>query len=236
MIWRNAVPAILFISICGLVYSQGSKVQRPPIVGVAQIALRTKSLDAARRFYGHDLGFAEPFVLKREGGPAASFKVNDHQYIEVTQELKDDSEDRLIHIAFETPDAKKLRDYLASRGVTVPASVKPDSEGNLSFLVKDPEDHEIGFVQYRSGSMHGRQFGKFIPDTRISERVIHAGFMIQDRAKADAFYKDILGFDEMWHGGKRTPRSTGSICVCPKETTGSSTCSTCITQRRRREV
>ena len=62
---------------------------------------RPLDLAAARVFYGHDLGFAEPFTISS----GAIFKVNDHQYIEVYSTLKDD-EDRLIRIAFETTNAE----------------------------------------------------------------------------------------------------------------------------------
>ena len=59
--------------------------QRPHIVGVAHIGLRTDNLEAARKFYGQQLGYEEAFKLDRpEGGlMLVYFKVNDHQYIEV---------------------------------------------------------------------------------------------------------------------------------------------------------
>ena len=41
-----------------------------------------------------------------------------------------------------------------------------------------------------------------MPATRISEHMIHAGFLVKDRAAEDRFFRDTLGFDEMWHGGK----------------------------------
>ena len=42
---------------------------RPRILGVAHIAVRTDNLDAARKFYGEQLGYAEAFHLdKPEGG------------------------------------------------------------------------------------------------------------------------------------------------------------------------
>lgn len=46
--------------------------------------------------------FQEPFTLdKATGGLMLTyFKVNDHQYVEVFPELKDEAEDRLSHIAF----------------------------------------------------------------------------------------------------------------------------------------
>src|SRR5271155_3170101 len=111
---------------------------RPPIIGVAHIGLKTNDLAASRNFYGRDLGFQEPFTLDKPSGGLllTYFKVNDHQYIEVFPELTSATEDRLSHIAFETTDARKLRDYLASRGVQVPDSVDPGRDGNLSFMIK----------------------------------------------------------------------------------------------------
>ena len=114
---------------------------RPPILGVAHIGLKTDDLGAARKFYGDILGFQEPFTVdKPTGGLMLTyFKVNDYQYIEVFPELKSATEDRLSHIAFLTTDAQKLRDYLRSRGVAVPATLHPGLDGNLSFMVKDPD-------------------------------------------------------------------------------------------------
>ena len=178
-------------------------VERPPIVGVANIGLKTDNLPAAREFYGHILGFAEPFSLNTPSGGLmlTYFKVNDHQYIEIYPDLKSPTEDRLSHIAFETTDARRLRDNLASRGVKVPETLKPGRDGNLSFEVTDPDGHTVEFVQYLPGSLQSRDFGKFLPATRVSDHMIHVGVTVRDRAAADAFYKDILGFKLMWYGG-----------------------------------
>ena len=131
------------------------------------------------------------------------FKVNDHQYIEVFPELKDPKQDRLSHISFETTDAQGLRDYLASKGVKVPDKLEPMGDGNRGFDVLDPDGHDVEFVEYRPGSLHTKAFGKFMPATRISERIIHVGIVVSDRAASDRFYKDILGFKEIWHGGMK---------------------------------
>ena len=176
---------------------------RPPIVGVAHIRLKTADLAAARIFYGRQLGFQEPFGIDS----LAVFKVNDHQYIEVEPTLKREAEDRLAHIAFETSDARRLRDYLASRGVKVPGTVEPDGDGNLSFFIKDADGHLVEFVEYLPGSLHSRNFGKALPPTRVSERMIHVGFTIQDRAAADKLYRDILGFRLQWYGGMTDERT-----------------------------
>lgn len=181
-------------------------VTRPAIVGVAHIGLRTDDLAAARRFYTGVLGFQEPFSLDKapEDGTGlllTYFKVNDHQYIEMFPELTDPKMDRLSHLSFETADAEQMRAYLASRGVKVPNKLEPMQDGNRGFDVNDPDGHDVEFVEFRPGSLHSRNFGKFLPDTRISTRIIHVGVVVKDRAAADRFYKDILGFKLQWQGG-----------------------------------
>jgi catechol 2,3-dioxygenase-like lactoylglutathione lyase family enzyme len=206
---RFAVLAFLLgLSLPTISQSIPPAVTRPPIVGVAHIALRTDNLAAARKFYTGVLGFQEPFSYSLppdEGGKflLTYFKVNDHQYIEMFPELTDPKMDRLSHISFETTDAQQMRDYLASKGVKVPEKLEPMGDGNRGFDVFDPDGHDVEFVQFMPGSLHSRNFGKFLPDTRISKRIIHVGVVIKDREAADHFYRDILGFKDIWQGGMK---------------------------------
>ncbi|MBV8707011.1 MAG: VOC family protein, partial [Acidobacteriaceae bacterium] len=164
--------------------------------------MKTSDLQATENFYGHVLGFAHFSLDKPTGGLMLNYyKVNDHQYIEIYPTLQNPTEDRMTHFAFETTDIQQLRDYLAAHNVKVPATLKPGLDKNLSMMVKDPEGHDVEFVQYMPGSLHSNNFGKLLPDTRISQRMIHVGVTIHDRAAADGFYKDILGFRMTWHGG-----------------------------------
>src|SRR5689334_1973057 len=89
--------------------------ERPKIVGIANIAVKVDNLDEARKFYGGVVGMAEAFATKDPAVPGelACFKVNDRQFVEVSPTLKEENEDRLIRIGFETTDARALRDYLA---------------------------------------------------------------------------------------------------------------------------
>jgi catechol 2,3-dioxygenase-like lactoylglutathione lyase family enzyme len=182
--------------------------ERPKIVGIANIAVKVDSLEEARKFYSGVVGMAEAFTTKdpEVAGDLACFKVNDRQFVEVSATLKDDAEDRLIRIGFETNDARGLRDYLAAKGVTVPAKVENDANGNRSFIVHDPDGHAVQFVQYMPGSVHRRDTGKHLAPTRISDHMLHVGVWVVDPAKADAFYKDVLGFRLQWKGGGRDDR------------------------------
>lgn len=182
---------------------------RPRIVGIAQIALWTGNPENARLFYGGQLGYEEPFQPERSGAGSSPlcFKVNDRQYIEVLPGWKGPGQLVLARIAFETDDAPRLRDYLAAKGVGVPPRVTKDGDGNLSFTIRDPDGHDVGFVQYLPGSLHWRNFGRHLPATRVSERIIHAGTTVSDRAAFDRLYRDILGFREFWHGGMTGDRT-----------------------------
>ncbi len=178
--------------------------QRPPIIGLAHVGFFVSDISKAEEFYGHALGFGHFSLDKPAGGLMLNYyKVNDHQYIEIYPGLKGDDQDRLSHVAFETTDAPALRDYLAGKGVKVPAVLKPGLDKNLSFMVDDPEGRRIEFVQYMPGSLHNLQSGKLTPDTRVSDHMNHAGFVVHDRDTEDRFYKDVLGFQVMWYGGMK---------------------------------
>jgi catechol 2,3-dioxygenase-like lactoylglutathione lyase family enzyme len=182
--------------------------ERPSIVGIANFVVKTDNLEEARKFYSGVLGYDEVFKHRRPGNAAdiAVFKVNDTQYIEVTQTLANEADDKLIQIGFETKDARKLRDYLTGKGVAVPAKTVKDADGNYSFVVKDPEGHNVEFVEYVKGSLHHRHFGKALSSRRISDHMLHVGVHVKSPEVQDKFYKDILGFRFQWKGGPQDDR------------------------------
>lgn len=176
---------------------------RPPIVGIAHVAFQVSDLGKARVFYGELLGYEEPFQVFTEDGKLrlTYFKINDRQYIEIFPDLPPDKEDRLSHIALETTDIAALRTYLEEKGVKVPAKTNQGRDGNLNMTVTDPDGHRVEFVQYMPGSLHSRSRGRSVSAHRISDRLLHAGITVADGTAADKFYKEILGFSEIWRGG-----------------------------------
>ncbi len=183
---------------------EGRSIPRPPITGIAHVGFFVSDISKSDDFFGHELGYAHFSLDKPTGGLMLNYyKINDRQYVEIYPGLKGDEQDRLSHVAFETTDARKMRDYLASKGLKVPQSLKPGLDKNLSFVVDDPEGRRIEFVQYMSGSLHESKFGTLLPDTRVSDHMIHAGFIVHSREAEDRFYKDVLGFKLMWYGGMK---------------------------------
>ncbi|HEX5083496.1 MAG TPA: VOC family protein [Blastocatellia bacterium] len=198
---------ILLVAVCALVSAardQSSDLKRPLITGVAHIAFQVSDLTKARAFYGELLGYDEAFqVSEPEGSPAMTcFKVNERQYIEILPGLPAGKDERLLSIAFETNDLEALRAYLLSKGVKAPVKVNQGADGNLNFAVIDPDGHRVEFVEYRDGSLSRRAKGRYVSTRRISDRILHVGLTVADQASADKFYKDILGFSEIWRGGR----------------------------------
>lgn len=177
---------------------------RPQITGIAHVALQTSDLARARRFYGDLLGYAE---LEPAGRPhVAVFGVNDRQRLIVHDGLPADRDERLLALAFETTSAEAMRAFLQGRGQRVADATADPDAGGRQVEVTDPDGHHVRFVERdRRGVAQGGA-----GDTRISRRILHAGLTIRDVAAADSFYKDALGFSEIWRGG-RTPDMTSWI-------------------------
>jgi lactoylglutathione lyase len=176
---------------------------RPHITGLSHIALYVHDLDKSRAFYKDFLGFDEPYSLKNPDGSLhlTWIKINDRQTIEIFPE-KEANSDRLYHIALETDDAYAMRDYLAAHGVKVPDKVGKGKIGNSNYFINDPDGHIVEIVQYQPDGWTIQNAGKFMPDTRISTYMAHAGILVGDLDAAKRFYEDILGCHEIWRGAK----------------------------------
>ena len=176
---------------------------RPKITGVAHIALYAKDFEAARAFYRDFLGFAEPYSLQNpDGSPGMTFfKVNERQYIELFPERASGT-DRLNHIAIETDDAEGMRQYLAAKGVKVPAKVGKGRIGNSNFNIVDPEGHTVEIVQYEPEGWTVREQGRHLPPARVASRIMHVGIIVTAYDAVMRFYTEVLGFTETWRGGR----------------------------------
>lgn len=206
------LPCLL--AACALVPAQ-EPVARPKIPGVAHIALYVKDLAKTRQFYEDFLGYAEPYTLPTKDGARvriAFIKINDYQYIEIFTEA-DRGEGQLNHISFYTDNAERMRDYLLARGIrpmgnAAHGPVPKGLIGNKNFNVRDPDGHIVEIVEYQPDSWTVQHNGKDMPATRISDHIMHVGFLVGDLEKSMRFYGGILGFTETWRGSRRLSDGT----------------------------
>jgi len=212
-----AIAGSLF---AGSLFAQAA-IPRPPVLGVAHMAIYVKDLAKTRQFYEKFLGFAEPFTLPGKDGKGvriAFVKVNDYQYFEIFNEA-DRGEGQLNHISLYTNNDDQMYAYLKSRGVQVlsdKGGVGKGKTGNKNFNVKDPDGHIVEMVEYMPDSWTAKAKGKFMPATRISGRIMHVGILCGDLDHSMAFYGGILGFKEFWRGSS-SPRMLSWVNIRPAE-------------------
>jgi catechol 2,3-dioxygenase-like lactoylglutathione lyase family enzyme len=165
---------------------------RPKITGIDHADFYTTTPDANSHLYTDVLGLAS--ADRVEPGQIQRFMIGT-QWVGYSPAPDPKATDRMDHLAFRTDDCEALRVYLASNGIKVPGFVT-NSKAGRTFMVKDPEGHRIEFVQPSGMIM-------LTVGDPVSLRLIHAGFIVRDRATEDHFYKDILGFHLYWHGGMK---------------------------------
>jgi catechol 2,3-dioxygenase-like lactoylglutathione lyase family enzyme len=168
---------------------------RPAITGISHVTLYADDKPKSQEFYATLLGW-DPVPL---GGAQPDVRVyaNHLQYVELVSPTQPGLTDRLDIVAFSTSDAEALRQFLGANGVIVPNSVVVEQDGRRSFLVHDPEGNKIEFTQE---SDHWPTMHKSAAQ-RLSAHILHAGYVVRNRAALDHFYKDLLGFHLYWQGG-----------------------------------
>ena len=184
---------------------------RPPITGVSHIALYAANPARSEKFYVHDLGAAKGDDPENAQGVRYYFAAT--QFVEVLPlPPGPPSMNRLDHVAFVTTDAQALRAYLIGRHVEVAGQVQHGSDGSQWFDVMDPEGNKIELVQ--PPAAHGDAPAPAVARTshtatgRLSNHIMHVGFIIHDRAREDSFFRDILGFKPYWFGGMADDKPT----------------------------
>jgi catechol 2,3-dioxygenase-like lactoylglutathione lyase family enzyme len=123
-------------------------VQRPRILGIAHLAVFVGDLEAARGFYRDFLGFEETLTVHKPDGSVdvAVMTISDRQSIELINRPTA-GEGQLDHVALQTDDVGRMREYLVSRGVGAPSAVASGPGGGKQFFVIDPDGHRVEIVE-----------------------------------------------------------------------------------------
>ncbi len=160
--------------------------QRPRITGIAQVELYTAAPEASAKFYGDEIG-----LDRTSQGPSTVYQVNALQSIKVTPLPSPAPVSRLQGVILRTSDVAGMERYLKAHSIAI---AQPMKDG--VFGVRDPEGNLILFTQSSIDKTH-------TSPRATSRRIIHAGFVVKDRAAEDQFYKGLLGFHDYWSGGMK---------------------------------
>jgi catechol 2,3-dioxygenase-like lactoylglutathione lyase family enzyme len=186
----------LFASSANL--AQQGSAQRPPVLGISHIRFHVSQPEVAKHFYEHIIAMAPGKTLCQNARlqQLACLWVGNHQFLELDPAQQRRPDTLLEEVAFATPDVVAMSTYLLSRGLSHDLVVRDDAGRLISFSVLDPEGNRVLFEQPPKGSP--AEGGH-----PTSKALIHAGFVVHDRAAEDHFYKGILGFHLYWQGGMK---------------------------------
>jgi catechol 2,3-dioxygenase-like lactoylglutathione lyase family enzyme len=173
---------------------------RPAITGISHLTLFADDFAKSKLFYANLLGW-DP-VPSAGAGSGERFYANHDQYVELISPPSPGLVNRLDSVGFSTSDADALRRFLGAKGVSVPSAVTVEADGSQSFLVHDPEGNKVAFVQQGDHPPAKPENAS----GRLSSHIMHAGYMVRNRAALDRFYKDLLGFHLYWQGGNPADR------------------------------
>jgi catechol 2,3-dioxygenase-like lactoylglutathione lyase family enzyme len=194
---------LLLASSCSL--AQQPMPVRPKITGISHVGYFVSDLPKAIAFWHDFLGYDVAYTLPRSDTRdvrIAFIKINDHQHVELFNEPPPHPPNMMSHLCFSVDDIEAMRAYLRSKGFDVkPGDGGKTRAGDYAFEIKDPDETLVEFVQMLPTGMEAKAAGRFEPDTRISTKIYHLGFLVGNSVKAMDFYGNILGFKETWRGG-----------------------------------
>ena len=175
---------------------QAAAPARPAIDGIAHVRVLAADLAKARHFYGEVLGLSE--LQWDPAGGVGVFAVNQRQRI-VVRRGPQERDDRLVDVAFATASVTAMREWLASRGMQVGSPAADPDGGGRALSLTDPDGHAVLLLETAPLPAPAPASAA---GNALSRRILHAGLTVKDAAAADRFYKDALGFSEIWRGGR----------------------------------
>ena len=205
----GACSLLAFAVFCATANQEPS---RPKILGISHVRIRVSDFCKAKDFYTMVLG-QHPYCPADKKPVGGSVALHSGQFITLNINSLNagsslNQQSSLEEVGFITDDAAGLEKYLTSRNIAV-SEVDARSP---SFIVHDPEGHRISFIERSTTPAQLR------PGLPFQPQVVHAGFVVRDRAAEDHFYKDILGFRPYWHGGMQDDKDDWASFQVPNGT------------------
>jgi catechol 2,3-dioxygenase-like lactoylglutathione lyase family enzyme len=168
---------------------------RPKIYSIGFVRLKATDFEKSNAFYENFLGLNRGFD-DCHGITDPCYAINTYQHVELSQTGSRGADNFVEVVGFNVSDVEQMQKFLASRGLQTSAITR--GSNRLRFIeTSDPEGNRIAFVELSGGDAQVNGMGQ------VSNKLIHAGFIVKDRAAEDKFYKDVLGFRPYWHGGMK---------------------------------
>jgi catechol 2,3-dioxygenase-like lactoylglutathione lyase family enzyme len=195
------LPALLTLGLAAIRLPADGTSRNFHLPALYHVGFWVRDIEKSRAFYKTYMGFDEPYVLNRANGALQMvvIKVNERQVIllfpDAAKILPDG--DNLDHLGLETDNITALHDYLAAQGVKV-GNPGRGHIGDMILSVNDPDGHKFEITQFEPEGQLLKHQGKNLAVTRISTHLLAASIAVSNLDASLHFYRDILGFKEIW--------------------------------------
>src|SRR5437660_2982774 len=189
---------LVAVLLCSSAVAQESP-QRPHILGIESVAIYVSSVADARAFYNMVFGQIPKHCPNCKQPLNLNISLNRFQSILLAPLHPSAPSNLLKEITFWTDNVTALRRYLVLKKIDVGNLAGP---GVKYLSVTDPEGHKISFFE-TDGVLKDPKVTAIQSGGGYEGEIIHAGFIVHNRADVEHFYKDILGFRPYWRGGMK---------------------------------
>jgi catechol 2,3-dioxygenase-like lactoylglutathione lyase family enzyme len=175
--------------------------RRPHILGIAGVTILVSDVTEARKFYlklidpDHTCDYCRaaplPFVFLPSG-----------QRIHLEQMPVPAPANLLAEVSFLTEDLEGFKRYFNFNKVDFNEVRKKRGGELIRLVLTDAEGHHISITDaYHLAN--GEDVNAGLPPSNLSNpvRIIHAGWVVNNRETADRYFINELGFRPYWHGG-----------------------------------
>src|SRR5215470_16294878 len=176
---------------------------RPHIFAIRQVEIHISDKEASKKFYGAVGHVVGECIGCENSAPSIWLRLPTEQRVLLwnsssLQRPSSPKSSLLSSLGFEVDSVERMASFLRANGISFERIYPVDGDPEL--VVADPEGREIRFIQPEPSPMNP---GKAVTRKPVPLRLIHAGFIVHDRAAMEHFYKDILCFRPYWHGGMK---------------------------------
>ena len=180
--------------------ASGNAPKRPRILGIAAVTILTSDIPEARGFYRQIID-PDRSCNWCEDIPSSTISLWHGQAIRLKKPSTQLPSSLLEEVTFRTDSLDQLARFLHGSHV---AFHKQNYNGQLwRISLLDPDGHAIAFAGIVKPATSPLDITHPSDVSTSSLRIIHAGFVVHERAATERFYKDILGFRPYWHGGMK---------------------------------
>jgi catechol 2,3-dioxygenase-like lactoylglutathione lyase family enzyme len=192
------------------------------ILGIASVRIYSTNVAGARDFYSKTLNPGGQCLWCEEAPrPPFSVLLIKDQVISIDVSPQPTPSNLVAEVRLAVDDLEELTKYLKAQKIKVTVTKTPTLHIDAvvkvysSLSVTDPDGHLITFVR-RPSQVLLAPTPTVTPSNSL--HIIHAGFIVRDRAATEHFYKDILGFRPYWHGGMKDDETDWVSMQVPDDT------------------